>query len=519
MCNPSIDVIGFCETFLNNTYLDNEIYIEGYNLFRRDRVGKIGGGLVIYCKDGYICSRRVDIESNDIESVWLEFNIIGQKSILICYAYIPPDSSKTWLDLFENQLEKAFSDNKELIVLGDFNIDLVRDCPVKQWNDITTSFNLEQMIKSPTRITDTTSTIIDHIYTTNPSYINETSVPRLALSDHFPVCVSWKKPKTFTKTGHIAIKYRDVTKLSKEAFCGDVSKIQWKLDPDVNNILENFNSNLLQVIDYHAPIKNKRVKRAKQPEWFNENILQAIYDRNKAKSLGDIPLYKTKRNNVLKLIKEAKACFYQRSLAMCKGNSAKLWQCMKTLGVGPTVLKTPKALKTNGNIITKPELIAETFNSSFTDIASNLLSLLPRDVIENEYSPSDTLINYISARLPMPARFNIPLITKEYVYKSILDLNPNKSVGLDEIGARFLHIAAKEITEPLYHIINTSILTSTFPDNWKRARVFAVFKSGSDLDCDHYRPISVLSTLSKIMEKHVHDSFYSFFKLFQSFIS
>ena len=170
---------------------------------------------------------------------------------------------------------------------------------------------------------------------------------------------------------------------------------------------------------------------------------------------------------------------------MCKGNSAKLWQCMKTLGVGPTVLKTPKALKTNGNITTKPELIAETFNSFFTDIASNLLSLLPRDVIENEYSPSDTLINYISDRLPIPARFNIPLITKEYVYKSILDLNPNKSVGLDEIGARFLHIAAKEITEPLYHIINTSILTSTFHDNWKRARVFAVFKSGSDLECDH----------------------------------
>ena len=105
--------------------------------------------------------------------------------------------------------------------------------------------------------------------------------------------------------------------MSKEAFCGDVSNIQWKLDPDVNNILENFNLNLLQVIDYHAPIKNKRVKRAKQPEWFNENILQAIYDRNKAKSLGDIPLYKTTRNNVLKLIKEAKACFYQQSLAMC----------------------------------------------------------------------------------------------------------------------------------------------------------------------------------------------------------
>ena len=141
----------------------------------------------------------MDIESNDIESVWLEFNIIGQKSILICYAYRPPDSSKTWLDLFENQLEKAFSDNKELIVLGDFNIDLVRDCPVNQWNDITTSFNLEQMIKSHTSITDTTSTIIDHIYTTNPSYINETSVPRLALSDHFPVCVSWKNPRHLLK--------------------------------------------------------------------------------------------------------------------------------------------------------------------------------------------------------------------------------------------------------------------------------------------------------------------------------
>ena len=60
-----------------------------------------------------------------------------------------------------------------------------------------------------------------------------------------------------------AIKYRDVTKLSKEAFCGDVSKIQWKLDPDVNNILENFNSNLLQVIDLPCAHKEQKSQMGK----------------------------------------------------------------------------------------------------------------------------------------------------------------------------------------------------------------------------------------------------------------
>ena len=68
------------------------------------------------------------------------------------------------------------------------------------------------------------------------------------------------------------------------------------------------------------------------------------------------------------------------------------------------------------------------------------------------------------------------------------------TVGLDEIGPRCLNIAAKEIVDPLYHIIN-SIQSCMFPDCWKKARVFPSFKSGSTQNCDNYRPISILCSL------------------------
>jgi len=75
--NP--DVVGICETFLNNTYSDSEFYLNGYKMYRKDRQS-LGGGIVLYVNDKFSCVRRNDLEQSDIESMWLDIKIPNQKT-------------------------------------------------------------------------------------------------------------------------------------------------------------------------------------------------------------------------------------------------------------------------------------------------------------------------------------------------------------------------------------------------------------------------------------------------------
>ena len=229
------DMIGICETFLNETYLDSEVVIPNYNMFRRDRIGKSGGGIIVYWRDKYDCSRRQDLEPPDIESVWIQLNIVNSQNLLICYIY-RPESNIIWYDNFEKQLDKAYSTNKEIILLGDLNIDYSGGCSVQRWSDITAIFNLHQMVEKPTRsrVTNSTATIIDHVYTSKPNFIKEISVPQLGLSDHFPVCITWKRAADSTNTGHRTISCRDLSKFNKSNFCTDISELSIIKSNDVN---------------------------------------------------------------------------------------------------------------------------------------------------------------------------------------------------------------------------------------------------------------------------------------------
>ena len=69
---------------------------------------------------------------------------------------------------------------------------------------------------------------------------------------------------------------------------------------------------------------------------------------------------------------------------------------------------------------------------------------------------------------------------------------------------------SEEISGPLTHIINLSLSTNTVPSLWKSAKISPIFKSGNPEHVENYRPISILPTLSKIMERTVHDQLYNF---------
>ena len=93
------------------------------------------------------------------------------------------------------------------------------------------------------------------------------------------------------------------------------------------------------------------------------------------------------------------------------------------------------------------------------------------------------------------------MINISFVKKFLTSLDVTKATGLDCIGPRLLKIAPDAICSSITNIINKSLSQGVCPTIWKTAKVNPVFKSGSKSDVNNYRPISILPTLSKIIEK------------------
>ena len=106
---------------------------------------------------------------------------------------------------------------------------------------------------------------------------------------------------------------------------------------------------------------------------------------------------------------------------------------------------------------------------------------------------------------PVNCEFQFLMINDDTVYKKIIKLKPNKGDGLEKDPTKLIKDSAVVITPYLKLIFNLSLSEGTFPDDWKKARVSPIFKSGNREECGNYRPISILSAISNIFEKIVFD--------------
>ena len=106
---------------------------------------------------------------------------------------------------------------------------------------------------------------------------------------------------------------------------------------------------------------------------------------------------------------------------------------------------------------------------------------------------------------PVDAEFQFSMITNDIVFKKIMKLKTNKGAGLDNIPIKLINDVAVVISPYLCLIFNQSLSEGKFPNDWKSARVCPIFKSGKRDECANYRPISILSAISKIFEKLVFE--------------
>ena len=402
--------------------------------------------------------------------------------------------------------------------MGDFNIDLLKSTTlVDRWSDLYTHFELVQLVNKPTRVTDSSETLIDHIYTSADVKIVNHTVVDYSLSDHFPVLVTLDMKNNLfckLKSTHTTIKFRDMKHLDREALNSDLQSADW---PDCSNLtidgaLKSFNNTLVTIMDKHIPLITKRVKRPTQPGWFTNVISKYMKLRDGSKRRGRHADYNFYRNLTTRLIKEAKTLHYREYVEENKGNPGKLSKLFNELS-GKHKETNVTSLTINDNTVTEGQGIARAFNNHFTSVAHQY------DTESWDKPDLSILHQYVKNRVPPQNLFRIPPVTEQYVSKFLKNLAGNKATGLDEISAKMLKLAAPNIVHVITNLCNLSISSRTFPSTWKKAKVLPLHKKNSKGDPSNYRPISILPALSKLLERHVSNYMFEFLSAHELIVS
>ena len=267
---------------------------------------------------------RSDLEIEATECIWVKINDSKTKPLLVGYVYRNPASSQGWPDDFISMMDKVTECNANILLLGDFNIDLFKQPPA--WNNATTLFGLEQLVEEATRVTKSSATLIDHIYTNNKQQVSKVKVVDSGISDHSGIFCHWsiKLPKQNPR-GHKTITLRSFKNFNETNFFFDLSLLPFAnvcdhSDPDEAPSV--WFDTIKPVTDKHAPIQHKRVKAIKPCPWLTQELLRKMRKRDQLKHNRRFNEYKKQRNYVLHLVEKTKhTCFSQLVKDNCNTSS------------------------------------------------------------------------------------------------------------------------------------------------------------------------------------------------------
>ena len=289
-------VIGITESKLDESIFQSEIQIDNYDLLRCDR-NRNGGGVACYIRSD-ISYVQKDFFPNVIENIFFEILLPKTSPITVGIMYRPP-SQTNFLEILNMTFEKVDVDKKEIYILGDFNINMyhnnryiVRDDntisskflshDIKNYHQFCTMHGLKQLIQSPTRVTCSTSTLIDHILTSAPSRVSQKGVINVGVSDHQLIFCTRKISRIKTGGDHKYLNFRSLKNYTADYYKETLKQVDfpnYENFGDVNEAYSNFFQKLMTVIDKIAPYKNKQVKGNTQ-KWFDGEVLEKLNLRN-----------------------------------------------------------------------------------------------------------------------------------------------------------------------------------------------------------------------------------------------
>ena len=343
-----IDILNLSETHICDEENIDELYeIPGYKFINRHRTDGRGGGVAIYVKDSIKFERRFDLEGSHLENIVIEIFIKANKTknIIISNCYRPPETSdyfpKNFNELFNESLSLINATQKEVILLGDMNVNYLKPNENKEFKSMLYLHGFTQLITKPTRITKDTQTLIDIIATNSVENISHVDVIAKSLSDHdMVVCVRKMNHKRFLPK---TIRCRDYKSYDPDSMNRDFSNVDWQPilnETDINISLNLFNETLTEIFNRHAKIIEKKVKGRKCP-WIGNDIKKLMNERDqvlrkarKTKSDNDWSRYKILRNQCNNLLKKNRSYYNKNLIEENSLNPKKFWICVK--GIFPT---------------------------------------------------------------------------------------------------------------------------------------------------------------------------------------
>ena len=504
-----------CETWLNDS--SPILQVPGYHLELTNRTTKTGGGVAILIADNIQYRWLPTPQPNDnYEACFIDVKT-KNKNYIVGSLYRPPNTNP---DEFTNWLRTAllqFNNTHEIILCMDHNMDLLKadiHKPTQRFLDCILEAGLMPSIIKPTRLSHTTATLIDNIIIDqrrNGNY--ESFILMDNTSDHLP-CVTILDNIQTCKKDYIKVTGRDNNKTQMIHLKNSLEKLNFDeilATTSLEKKTQRLINSISKEINHFLPIKSKliRFKHLWRDPWITSALMKSM---NKSKHLYKKSLqgndntrisYKNYNDTLKKVKHHAKKQYYIDKCTEYKSNTRQLWTTINRLiKTQNDKTSTVSQIQSNGIEISNPQVISKKFCSYFSNIGKHFASKIP--------SPDKTIDHYLTKIWRNENSLFLLPTTETEVLKLIRNLPNKRSSGHDDIDNVLLKEIAMTISNPLTKLFNESLSSGIFPDIFKLAEVIPLHKNGPRDQITNYRPILLLMTISKILEKIFYTRMYNF---------
>ena len=528
--NSNFDVILLTEIGHANKELIEKVFLD-YTLFCDLSKSKKGGAGILVRSD-----RFDEIETNDnklivnckcsnckIESIFLNLKF-DKNSITIGSIYRHPSGSVQHFNESLNKCVNKLNTNNMLVIGGDINIDLLKTNTIMTQNYLDTmlSNNLTPNILIPTRFSDNSTTLIDHIFTRLPlsKLNNMVTAGNLItdITDHLSnfviIDIEIKRNKERPFIRLYTKKNTELFEKNIESELLDLNEtINAHNNVDVNDLYNSFFEKMRLLLDKYFPKVRQSRKKAKDKDWITDGIKRSIKQKHRLfkiqltnSTTENREKWRKYRNMLNKIIRETQREYYKNLIKQYSNNCIGLWKTLGSIISKKNKQTKINKLKIENKITNDPIQIANAVNDFFTNIGPNLANKF-------ESSRQNNFKKFMGDSCKQSMYMH--KTNSAEIEKLISNLDSKKSPGFDELSAKFLKLCAPHISKTLANIFNISISSGIYPDLLKTARVTPIYKNGEKSDPSNYRPISVLSLMNKVFEKILHKRLYKYLTKFK----
>lgn len=504
---------------LSETWLKQSdiLSMQNYIVYRNDRIPidstdkrNVGGGVAIAIRKDIPHSEAQPLKTNIIESVGIEVSGIQFHSIYFPGSRLTPEK----LSEFKNDLRKMTSNRSKYFIGGDFN------CKHRLWNcnkanaagkilfNCLLSRNLSVHHSStptyfPAQSNRTCPSTIDLAITNGYLNINNIHTINALSSDHLPVVFDIDFSTKFDRIVQTSYLYSEANWRTYKSYLENV------IGPSqISNALQTKSLIDAAILKFTTQIKDAesvaipKVQRKLDSFNLDQSVLSLISMRNcirRQAQRKQSPILKRTLNQLNRKISE-KICeiknkMWNQKLKSIPKNSNQLWKITKTLSkkcrqFPPLRIDANKVVLDNS---TKAEIIGNSFNlAHFTTFNER-----SNPTTESHVNGSSLIVNFLTPQIDESI---LPTVSETMFF--ISKLKSKKSPGNDNINNLLIKNLPHNAVTYLTSIFRACAKLSYFPDHWKHAKVIPIPKPGKDHSlASNYRPISLLSTLSKIFEK------------------